>query len=201
MRTYVVIIALLLGLFGAGGVFINTFQSPVKESVENLILPTPTTINPVVKFAKEGEEQTNAEMYRVLQVVDGDTIKIEKDGTKKTIRLIGIDTPETVDPRKPVECFGKEASNKVTELLSGKSVRIEVDESQGDTDRYGRLLRYIFLPDGTNINLILIQERYAYEYTYDLSYKYQQAFKAAQIQAMEKKKGLWGDDVCDTSAQ
>ena len=78
--------------------------------------------------------------YSVIDVVDGDTIKVSMNGTITTLRLIGMDTPETVDPRKPVQCFGKEASNKAKELLSGKKVRLEMDPSQGTLDTYGRTL-------------------------------------------------------------
>ena len=120
------------------------------------------------------------------------------DDIKTTIRLIGVDTPETVDPRKPVQCFGKEATNKMLELLHNKIALLEEDKSQGDKDKYGRLLRYVFLPDETNVNKTLIQEGYAYEYTYDLPYKYQDAFKKAQISARESKRGLWADNACVT---
>jgi micrococcal nuclease len=118
------------------------------------------------------------------------------DDVKTTIRLIGVDTPETVDPRKPVECFGKEATNKILELLSTKIVVLEEDQSQGDKDKYGRLLRYVFLPDGTNVNKELILQGFAYEYTYDLPYRYQDEFKKAQISARESKRGLWADNAC-----
>ena len=77
----------------------------------------------------------------VVRVIDGDTIEVEIDGTSYRVRYIGIDTPETVHPQKPVECFGKEASEKNRELVEGKRVRLEKDVS--DTDKYGRLLRYV----------------------------------------------------------
>ncbi|MEI9966982.1 MAG: thermonuclease family protein [Candidatus Moraniibacteriota bacterium] len=89
------------------------------------------------------------EYYQVSQVVDGDTLKVERGGVTQTLRLIGIDTPEAIDPRKPVQCFGKEASNKAKELLVGKRVTLERDKSQGDLDKYQRALRYVYLEDGT----------------------------------------------------
>ncbi len=135
--------------------------------------------------------------YEVVKVVDGDTIDVSINGKTERIRLIGINTPETVDPRKPVECFGVEASNKAKELLSGKKVTLESDSSQGERDQYDRLLRYVFLEDATNINLQMIQSGYAYEYTYNLPYKYQKEFKEAQQQASVSKIGLWGD-TCQT---
>ena len=137
-----------------------------------------------------------AEAHRVAKVVDGDTIDVEIDGQVKRVRLIGVNTPETVDPRRPVECFGREASNKAKELLAGKRVRLEVDPSQDERDRYGRLLRYVFLEDGRNFNKLMIEEGYAYEYTYEQPYKYQAEFREAHIEAASNKRGLWSDDTC-----
>lgn len=138
------------------------------------------------------------DLFSIVSVVDGDTFKADINGAVKTIRVIGIDTPETVDPRKPVECFGVEASNKAKAVLSGQKVRLEYDPTQGELDKYGRSLRHVFLQDGTNFGLLMIKEGYAHEYTYAVPYKYQSEFKAAQKQAMEAKAGLWGD-VCQST--
>lgn len=137
--------------------------------------------------------------YEVAKVVDGDTIDVTIEGQKNRVRLIGINTPESVDPRKPVECFGKEASDKTREILTGKKVLLEADASQTDRDKYDRLLRYVFLEDGTNFNELMVREGYAYEYTYDLPYKYQKDFKAAQKEASDAGKGLWGEGACGIS--
>ncbi len=130
-------------------------------------------------------------LYEVVKVIDGDTIDVDIGGQTKRIRLIGINTPETVDPRKLVECFGREASEKAKSILSGKRVVLESDPSQDERDKYGRLLRYVFLEDGTNFNFLMIRYGYAYEYTYDLPYRYQAEFKQAQKEAEENKAGLW----------
>jgi len=135
-------------------------------------------------------------IYLVPRVVDGDTVSIDIDGETKKARLIGVDTPETVHPTKLVECFGKEASQKTKEILEGKAVKIEYDESQGITDKYDRTLVYIFLEDGTNFNEYLIRNGYAYEYTYNEPYKYQELFKEAEMDAKENKRGLWASGVC-----
>lgn len=135
-------------------------------------------------------------LYNVSSVIDGDTIQVVIDNKKETIRLIGIDSPETVDPRRPVQCFGKEASAKAKSLLSGKSVRLESDPTQGERDKYQRLLRYVFLENRTNFNKLMISEGYAHEYTYNIPYKYQSEFKQAQKEAEENKRGLWADDAC-----
>jgi len=138
--------------------------------------------------------------YPVVKVIDGDTIDININNQTKRVRIIGINTPEVVDPRKEVECFGKEASEKAKSILIGKKVRLEEDPTQGNTDKYGRLLRYIFLEDGTDFGLLMIKEGYAYEYTYRIPYKYQEQYKQAQKEAAESKRGLWQDNVCVDSS-
>lgn len=128
----------------------------------------------------------NGVLVKVVNVVDGDTIKVE---TGETVRYIGIDTPETVHPDKPVQCYGKEASNKNTELVEGKVVELEKDVSE--KDKYGRLLRYIWLDD-VLINEVLVREGYAQSSTYPPDVKYQDRIVEAQRQAREVQKGLWG---------
>ena len=154
------------------------------------------------KVGEQKNPQTQVkqgEIFKVTKVIDGDTIQAVIDSKKETIRLIGIDSPETVDPRKLVQCFGKEASAKAKLLLSDKSVRLESDPTQGERDKYQRLLRYVFLEDGTNFNKLMISEGYAHEYTYNIPYKYQSEFKQAQKEAEENKRGLWADDACLTN--
>ena len=115
---------------------------------------------------------------------------------KDTVRLIGIDAPEIVDPRKNVECFGKEASDKAKEILDGKTIKLESDPTQGDRDKYGRLLRYVFL-DGINFNKLMISEGYVHEYTYENNpYEYMEEFKNAERKAREENKGLWNKSTC-----
>jgi micrococcal nuclease len=128
----------------------------------------------------------------VVRVVDGDTIDVAVGGTRERVRLLGIDTPETVHPYKPVQCYGKQASAKVTALLLGKRVRLEGDRGQGNRDHYGRLLRYVRMPSGTNLNRYLVATGYAREYTYGSPYRYQASFKAAERQARGAGRGLWG---------
>ena len=142
-------------------------------------------------------EEIELENYQVIKVIDGDTVSININGEKETLRLIGVDTPETVHPNKPVECFGIEASNYAKDLLSNKIISVEYDQSQGEVDKYGRSLVYIFLPDGRNFNKIMIEEGYAYEYTYGEAYKYQKEFKESQTYAKENKLGLWADNICE----
>lgn len=134
--------------------------------------------------------------YLVTKVVDGDTLDIDKNGETVRIRLIGVNTPETKHPSKPQECFGIEASNYLKQKLESKNVLIELDESQGLTDDYGRLLAYVYT-DGKMINYSLIYDGYAYEYTYDIPYKYQTEFMLAQNDAAENNRGLWSPLTCN----
>jgi micrococcal nuclease len=133
----------------------------------------------------------------VTRVVDGDTIRVNLDGQEVTIRMIGLDTPETKDPRKPVQCFGQEASNRAVQLLNGATVYLEVDPTQGTYDAYQRLLSYVWLSDGRLFNQLMIDEGYAFEYTYNKPYKYQSAFKNAQRTAREQQRGLWSPATCN----
>lgn len=161
--------------------------------------PPPTTPTPTTQPTPKTEAQPEQaqKQYNVLKIVDGDTIKISMDGTEETLRLIGIDTPETVDPRKAVQCFGAEASNKAKELLTNRRVTLEFDTSQGSRDKYGRLLAYIRRDDGLFYNKHMIEEGYAHEYTYNLPYKYQTEFKSAQKAAQTAQKGLWSSKTCN----
>ncbi|MCA9383412.1 thermonuclease family protein [Candidatus Dojkabacteria bacterium] len=136
------------------------------------------------------------EDYYVSKIVDGDTIKVIIDGEEQTVRLIGVDTPETVHPNKDVECYGLEASDFTKSLLTNKIVELEFDESQGQTDRYGRLLAYVYRADDhLFVNRELIKQGYAYEYTYNTPYKYQTEFQQDQEIASASKIGLWSD-IC-----
>ena len=147
------------------------------------------------------ESPLSTKTYEVVKVIDGDTLTASMNGKSETLRLIGIDTPETVDPRKPVQCFGKEASDKAKELLTGKKVILEADSTQGERDKYSRLLRYLFLEDGTNYQDYMIRQGYAHEYTYNLPYKYQTQFKQAEDEARLNKRGLWADNARSSQAQ
>ncbi|MGB9633682.1 MAG: thermonuclease family protein, partial [Chloroflexaceae bacterium] len=134
---------------------------------------------------------------QVVNVVDGDTVDVRINGQVERVRLIGIDTPESVDPRQPVECFGREASARVAELLAGQTVFLEADGSQADRDRFGRLLRYLWLPDGRMANYELIDQGYAFEYTFAVPYRYQAPFKAAEARARAEGRGLWSPATCN----
>ncbi len=165
-------------------------SSTIEKATTETAVITPTN-------NQEDVAKTDTTLYTVASVVDGDTLKITMNGKSETLRLIGMDTPEVVDPRKTVQCFGKEASNKAKELLSGKKISIETDPSQGERDKYGRLLVYVRRSDGLFYNQYMIEQGYAHEYTYNVPYKYQLEFKAAQKAAQEAQRGLWSPTTCN----
>ncbi len=134
----------------------------------------------------------------VTQIYDGDTIAVQRGASIEKVRLLGIDTPETKDPRKPVQCFGREASDRTKSLLMGRRVRLEMDPSQGERDKYDRLLAYVWRDDGLFVNKNLLEDGYANEYTYQSNpYKYQAEFRAAASQAQQQGKGLWASSTCN----
>ena len=125
----------------------------------------------------------------VTRVVDGDTIRVQIDGQEYRVRYIGIDTPETVDPRRPVGCFGKEASERNRQLVEGQTVGLEKDVSE--TDSFDRLLRYVWIEDRM-VNATLVEEGYALASTYPPDVRYSVRFAALQSEAREAARGLWG---------
>ena len=184
-RSFIVSIAIIL-LSSISFLAKNNATTLSKKDVQGLRIAATPKIS-------DAEKKT----YLVTRVVDGDTFKVDINGISETVRMIGVDTPEVVDPRKPVQCFGKEASNKAKEILADKRVNLESDQSQSDRDKYKRLLRYAFLEDGMFVNKVLISEGYAHEYTYQSNpYKYQLEFKQAEKQARDEKRGLWAENVC-----
>lgn len=159
--------------------------------------PTPSETKPQKSPENTANSNTTAEVtYPVIKVHDGDTLTITKDGQSVKVRLIGINAPEIYNYQKTPQCFGTEATKRAQELLEGTSVRIETDPSQDIYDKYGRLLAYAYLPNGTNVAEQLIREGYAHEYTYHLPYRYQKEFRAAQASAKTNTLGLWKSGVC-----
>ena len=129
---------------------------------------------------------------QVVQVVDGDTIEVCCIGGKREkVRYIGIDTPETKHPTKGVEAYGKEASEANRKLVAGRSVRLEFDVQQ--RDKYGRLLAYVYLEDGTFVNARLVEQGYAQVMTVPPNVKHQELFLRLQREAREARRGLWSE--------
>lgn len=133
-------------------------------------------------------------LYSVNHYVDGDTIAVNMNGVSETVRFIGVDTPETHKPNTPVQCYGPAAAAYTKNLISstGGKVRLESDSLSTNRDRYNRLLRYVYLPDGRLVNEELIQNGYGFYYPYFPFTKSRQ-FAADEKQAMAAYKGLWGN--------
>lgn len=133
--------------------------------------------------------------FAVSRVVDGDTVRVLINGQDTPVRLIGIDTPETVAPNRPVECAGPEASVYAEQLMAGDRVYLELDPTQGTFDSYDRVLAYVWLEDNIMVNLAMVQTGLAEEYTYDDPYKYQQLFRQVEERAQDDLLGQWGQ-IC-----
>lgn len=130
-------------------------------------------------------------MYEVVRFEDGDTITVDMNGTNERVRMIGVDTPETQDPRVPVQCFGKAASQFTADLIGTNPVRLEADPTNTNRDRYDRLLRYVYLPDNRLVNAEIIKAGYGFAYTL-FPFEKSEEFKAYERQAREQNLGLWG---------
>lgn len=142
------------------------------------IVPTEVANNPAPGY------------YRVIRTEDGDTITVDMNGTEERIRFIGVDTPETQDPRKPVQCFGRAASEFTKMLIGQNPVRLESDPLSSNRDRYNRLLRYVYLPDGKLVQAKIIKEGYGFAYV-SFPFTKSDEFLAYQTEAREHNRGLW----------
>jgi len=132
-------------------------------------------------------------LYHVVEFVDGDTIKVDMSGTTETLRFIGVDTPETHDPRKAVQCYGLAAATFTKNFIGKNDVRLEADPLNTNRDRYNRLLRYVYLPDGQLVNAEIIKHGYGFAYT-GFPFTKSDEFLNYQKEAREAGRGLW--DTC-----
>lgn len=123
--------------------------------------------------------------FLVTRIIDGDTVVLEGIGT---VRLIGVDTPETVDPRRPVQRFAREAAAFTRTLLTGRRVRLDYDRDR--TDRYNRTLAYLFLLDGTFVNAEIVRLGYGFAYT-RFPFKHLAEFRRLEREARDHRRGLW----------
>lgn len=131
-------------------------------------------------------------LYKITRFVDGDTIAIDMNGKTEKVRFIGVDTPETHKPNTPVQCYGPAAAAYTKNLIGDNKVRLGSDSESTDRDRYDRLLRYVYLPDGRLVNEELIKNGYGFYYPYFPFTKSDQ-FSHDQEQARAANKGLWGN--------
>jgi micrococcal nuclease len=137
-----------------------------------------------------GQARRTAEsVYRVVSVVDGDTIEVTRGDDTETVRLLGVDTPETQHPTEPVECFGPEAAAYTTARLTGATVRLEGDVER--YDRYGRRLAYVIV-DGVRFNDELLRLGYAELLVIEPNHAHARSLLAAELDAKATDRGLWG---------
>ena len=148
----------------------------------------------------EPQQQTALKLdtYTFLKVIDWDTLKVKNNNEEINIRMIGLDAPEKSTTRYwYTECFWNEATNHLNEILSWiTTIQVEQDPTQWKTDKYWRLLWYVFF-SWNNINQKMIEDGYWFEYTYNLPYKYQKEFKKAEKSARLNKLWLWDKDTCN----
>jgi micrococcal nuclease len=142
--------------------------------------------------AKQAAVVSQPGLYNIDHFVDGDTIAVKMNGAKEIVRFIGVDTPETHKPNTPVQCYGPAAAGFTKNSIGTGSVRLEADPLNTDRDRYGRLLRYVYLQDGRLLNEVLIQNGYGFYYPY-FPFGKKAQFAADEKQAMAAHKGLWGN--------
>jgi len=138
---------------------------------------------------------TNAQpsgLYSINHFVDGDTIAVNMNGKTETIRLIGVDTPETHKPHTPVQCYGPAAAAYTKTLIGSGKVQLVSDPQSDNRDRYGRLLRYVYLPDGRLVEDELIKNGYGFAYI-QFPFSKSRQFVADQQSARDASKGLWGN--------
>lgn len=129
-------------------------------------------------------------LYNVVKFDDGDTITVNMNGQEEIVRMIGVDTPETHHPERPLECYGQEATDFTEKLIGAQRVRLQADPLNTNRDRYGRLLRYVYLPDNALVQQKLLTEGYGFAYTF-FPFTKTLEFSGYEQQAKSVGKGLW----------
>ena len=185
------VLLLLVGLLAYWGIEKSAHQINMPKDEEaplveaDLLLESLPEVGEVAGVNQSSIGEINNNLFLVVRVIDGDTIELVSG---ERVRYIGVNTPETVHPDKAAECYGQEASKFNKQLIEGKWVRLDKDISE--TDKYGRLLRYVYLDDQM-VNLLLVQNGYAEASTYPPDVKFTDEFLEAQTLARNDGKGLW----------
>lgn len=182
----VTLVLLAAACSSAGRLAMSTTVTPTRSVVgSGLVSGTPIPGRP---GSNTIAGRTPGRPAIVTSTVDGDTIRVRFRGRDLDVRLIGVNTPETVDPNEPVQCYGPQASHFTARRLTGRSIRLELDVER--LDRYGRTLAYVWL-DGRLFNRTLVAEGYAVVSTYPPNVRYVGVFEAAQRIAKREGRGLW----------
>ena len=186
-RIFVVLLGIFAAYLAAEGINFNPHVSEIINSSFPEILQE--------NFSGESCMKKKECEGFVERVIDGDTVALSNG---ERVRYIGIDTPETVHPGEKVQCLGKESSEKNRELVQGKNVMLVRDVS--DLDRYGRLLRYVYVDD-IFVNEQLVRSGFAYASSFPPDVAKQKIFEAAESEARQNKQGLWAEGVCAGQAE
>ena len=141
--------------------------------------------------AKKSGMSAQPGLYSINHFIDGDTISVNMNGGAQSIRLIGVDTAETHKPNTPVQCYGEAAAAFTKQTIGSGRVRLVADSESDNRDVYGRLVRYVYLVDGRNLDELLIQNGYGFAYLY-FPFTRSAQFATDQTKAQEQHKGLWG---------
>ena len=153
------------------------------------VVPSSISASSVVAVRPDGR-------WQVERVIDGDTLWVRRGGERLKVRVLGINAPESVDPRRPVQCFGLAAAARARDLLEGQTVTLYKDALAGDSDRYGRALRYVILADGTDFGFVMLQDGYAYDYSRLFPDARAATYQAAVAAARQSGQGLWAPGAC-----
>jgi len=171
-------------------------QSGGQGQIGNVLSPRAAQSTPTVRSTPAPRaplRRSGRQTYKVERVVDGDTVVLLMDGQPTKVRLIGVDTPETVHPKKAVEYYGKEASRFLKNLLGGEEVWVEYASENATKDKYGRVLAYLYrAPDGLFVNAEIIRQGYGHAYT-RFPFKYMEEFRSYERAAREAQRGLWAE--------
>lgn len=192
-----VALVLCLSVLLAGVLFSSLRVIGLSERVRRLeqaqAVPTTTYTQKAVPFNERRQAPPDGSQHKVLSVIDGDTVKIDSAAGPLSVRIIGVDTPETVHPARPVEPFGPEASEHARELLLDRRVTIhyDPDPTHDRWGKYGRLLAYIDLPDGRDFGLVMISEGLARAYP-KYPFSRMSEYLRAENEAKTAKVGMWG---------
>lgn len=169
-----------------------------KTILTSLILYIVLTITLVVSGVDYNNQKDikgeSVEVGYVTKVIDGDTFEIKINDKTHTVRLIGIDAPESVHPSKPVQCYSLEAKYKLQELIENKEVALVKDKSE--VDRYSRKLRYVY-KDDLFVNKTLVESGYALAKAYVPDTRFEHEFESAEELARNTKQGLWNESTCN----
>ncbi len=145
----------------------------------------------LLNHAKQASQTAQPGLYAIDHFIDGDTIAVNMNGSVQSVRFIGVDTPETHRPNTPVQCYGPQAAAFTKQLIGKNRVRLEADSQSDSKDKYGRLVRYVYLEDGRNVDELLVQNGYGFAYLY-YPFSLSSRFAADQASAQAAHRGLWG---------